>query len=333
MPVHSIHAGLSCPAPCGRVQIRSRRICPVPIGLEQTGINRNGIKQDGLVWLFATSAPVSEYPPTLIKRHPQEPRMHRPPAVAGLFYPAHPTELRQLLEKYLQAAATEAKPPKALIVPHAGYAYSGPAAASAYARLKPAHATITRVLLIGPSHRVGFQGLAVSAADAFVTPLGAIEIDKAAIDKLCGLPFVVYLEAAHSHEHSLEVQLPFLQVLLDDFKLVPVVAGEATPAQVEQVLDCLWGGPETLIVISSDLSHYHDYLTAKTRDQATSTLIEQLQYEQLSAAAACGKVPVSGLLKWAKAQSLSIKTVDLRNSGDTAGDHSRVVGYGAYVIE
>lgn len=259
--------------------------------------------------------------------------MDRQPAVAGLFYPAGPTQLRHMLEGYLHDAETEAKPPKAIIAPHAGYLYSGPVAASAYARLKTAHDTITRVVLIGPSHRVGFQGLAVSEADAFVTPLGSVAVDSEAMGKLSDLPFVGVLEAAHSHEHSLEVHLPFLQTVLNSFKIVPIVAGDATPAQVAQVLDCLWGGPETLIVISSDLSHYHDYLTAKTLDAETSTLIEHLHYEKLSPEAACGKVPISGLLKLAREKLLSVKTVDLRNSGDTAGDNSRVVGYGAYVIE
>ncbi len=259
--------------------------------------------------------------------------MDRQPAVAGLFYPANPKQLRLMLDDFLRDAETEAKPPKAIIAPHAGYVYSGPVAASAYARLKPAHATITRVVLMGPSHRVGFKGLAVSGADTFSTPLGPIEIDQEAVGKVCKLPFVDYLEAAHRHEHSLEVHLPFLQRVLDHFTLVPVVAGDASPAQVGQVLACLWGGPETLIVISSDLSHYHDYFTAKKLDQATTTLIEQLDYEKISTDAACGKVPVSGLLKLARDKGLSIKTVDLRNSGDTAGDQSRVVGYGAYVIE
>jgi len=259
--------------------------------------------------------------------------MDRQPCVAGLFYPANPMQLRLMLDGFLRDAETEAKPPKAIIAPHAGYVYSGPVAASAYARLKPAHATVTRVVLMGPSHRVGFKGLAISAADTFSTPLGAVEVDKEAVGKVRQLAFVGYLEAAHSHEHSLEVHLPFLQTVLDNFKLVPLVAGDATPAQVGQALDCLWDGPETLIVVSSDLSHYHDYLSAKKLDQATTTLIEQLHYEQLSPDAACGKVPVSGLLKLARDKGLSIKTVDLRNSGDTAGDTSRVVGYGAYVIE
>ncbi len=259
--------------------------------------------------------------------------MNREPAVAGTFYPANPEQLHLMLERYLSDAATEAKAPKAIIVPHAGYIYSGLIAASAYARIKNAHDRISRVVLIGPSHRVAFRGLAVSRADTFTTPLGQIAVDKAAVETIVHLPFVEYLEQAHAYEHSLEVQLPFLQEVLDSFEIVPIVAGNASPEQVSQVLAALWGGDETLIVISSDLSHYHDYASAQQMDAATSRIIEQLQYEQLDSEFACGKVPVSGLLKLARKKSLSVLTIDLRNSGDTAGDKDRVVGYGAYVLD
>ncbi|UOA09108.1 AmmeMemoRadiSam system protein B [Methylobacter sp. S3L5C] len=259
--------------------------------------------------------------------------MNRQPAVAGTFYPSNPIQLHQMLDNYLNEAETSAKIPKAIIVPHAGYIYSGPIAATAYARLKKAHDLITRVVIIGPSHRVAFKGLAVSKAQAFITPLGSITVDQKAVELIAKLPFVDYLEEAHTHEHSLEVHLPFLQEMLDDFTIVPIVAGDASPEQVSQVIDTLWGGNETLIVISSDLSHYHDYAVAKQLDKGTSQIIEHLQYERLTDGSACGKVPVSGLLKLAREKSLTIKTVDLRNSGDTAGDKNRVVGYGAYVIE
>jgi AmmeMemoRadiSam system protein B len=259
--------------------------------------------------------------------------MNRQPAVAGTFYPSNPKQLRHSLADHLNEAKTGTKVPKAIIVPHAGYIYSGSIAASAYARLQKAHHKITRVVLIGPSHHVAFRGLAVSRAQTFTTPLGNIPVDQAAVATVLRLPFVDYLEQAHAHEHSVEVQLPFLQAMLDDFTIVPLVAGDATAEQVSQVLDTLWGGDETLIVISSDLSHYHDYATAKRLDQATSEAIEQLQYERLSVESACGRVPVSGLLKLAREKSLAIKTIDLRNSGDTSGDKSRVVGYGAYVID
>jgi AmmeMemoRadiSam system protein B len=259
--------------------------------------------------------------------------MNRQPAVAGTFYPANPIQLHQMLDSYLNEAENNAKTPKAIIVPHAGYIYSGPIAATAYARLKKAHDLITRVVIIGPSHRVAFKGLAVSKAQAFITPLGSITVDREATATIAKLPFVDYLEEAHTHEHSLEVHLPFLQEMLDDFKIVPIVAGDASPEQVSQVIDALWGGDETLIVISSDLSHYHEYAIAKQLDKATSLIIEHLQYERLGDNSACGKVPISGLLKLAREKSLTVKTIDLRNSGDTAGDKSRVVGYGAYVIE
>lgn len=256
----------------------------------------------------------------------------RHPAVAGTFYPANPRQLHTMLYQYLHDAQTDAEVPKAIIVPHAGYVYSGPVAASAYALLKKHHKQITRVVIIGPSHRVAFKGLAVSRADMFSTPLGDIPLDREAVDKITKFPFVEYLEQAHTREHSLEVQLPFLQETLDDFKIVPIVAGDATPEQVGQVIEALWGGDETLLVISSDLSHYHDYATAKMLDQLTSERIENRRYELLTPESACGKVPISGLLKLARDKSLSVKAIDLRNSGDTAGDKTRVVGYGAYVI-
>lgn len=259
--------------------------------------------------------------------------MNREPAVAGRFYPADPVTLRHMMSDFLNRADSSARPPKAVIVPHAGYIFSGPIAASAYARLKSVRDSISRVVLIGPSHQVAFQGLAVSNADTFTTPLGSIPIDRAAIQQLQDLPFVGYLEQAHALEHSLEVHLPFLQQTLADFKLVPIVAGDASPLQVSQVIDMLWGGTETLIVISSDLSHYHDYATAQHLDRHTSDLIEHLDYQNLSSEAACGKVAVNGLLRSLQKKSLKIKTIDLRNSGDTAGDKMRVVGYGAYVVE
>jgi AmmeMemoRadiSam system protein B len=259
--------------------------------------------------------------------------MNRQPAVAGAFYPKNPQQLHLTLEQYLNDAASNEKAPKAIIVPHAGYMYSGSVAASAYARLKNAHDRITRVVLIGPSHCVAFRGMAVSRAVTFATPLGDVLVDQEAVQAIAQLPFVEYVEQAHTYEHSLEVHLPFLQEMLDCFAIVPIVAGDASAEQVSQVLDILWGGDETLIVVSSDLSHYHDYATAQQLDKSTSRAIELLQYELLNSESACGIVPVSGLLKLAQEKLLSIKTIDLRNSGDTAGDKARVVGYGAYVIE
>ena len=258
----------------------------------------------------------------------------RRPAVAGTFYPGDPGELDRAVQGYLEGATAEvsAPPPKALIAPHAGYIYSGPIAASAYARLRPVRSTIRRVVLLGPSHVVPLVGLAASSAEVFLTPLGPVRVDQNAVEGVLRLPQVQLLDEAHAHEHSLEVHLPFLQRVLEDFSLVPLVAGSASPEEVAEVLDELWGGPETLIVISSDLSHYHDYETAQQLDAATSCAIEELEPEEIHSEAACGRVAVGGLLVAARRRGLHAETVDLRNSGDTAGPRDGVVGYGAYVF-
>jgi AmmeMemoRadiSam system protein B len=256
----------------------------------------------------------------------------RPAAVAGLFYPANAAELRQDIETYLDATTVTDAPPKALIAPHAGYVYSGPVAASAYACLRPARDRISRVVLLGPAHRVPFRGLAASSAEYFETPLGRIPLDQTALAQIRDLPQVTLLDIAHAQEHSLEVHLPFLQVVLNDFKLLPLVVGDADEREVADVLERVWGGDETLIVVSSDLSHYHNYATARQMDRATSIAIEHLQPEQIHYDMACGRNPVNGLLYLARAKGLHAKTLDLRNSGDTAGSKDRVVGYGAYVF-
>ncbi len=256
----------------------------------------------------------------------------RRPAVAGLFYPSEPSELRAMIRRELAACEASGAAPKAVIAPHAGYVYSGPIAASAYARLSLGREKIQRVILLGPSHRVPFHGLAASGADAFETPLGAVPLDRPAIDTLLQLPQVHLLDAAHAQEHSLEVHLPFLQVILDAFKLVPLAVGDAGPEEVAEVLLSVWGGEETAIVVSSDLSHYHDYETARRLDEATSRAIEMLRPEDIQYEDACGRVPVNGLLHAARARGLSATTLDLRNSGDTAGSRDRVVGYGAYAF-
>ena len=256
----------------------------------------------------------------------------RQPAVSDLFYPGDPRGLRVMLSGYLDSVAPEGGAPKALIAPHAGYIYSGPVAASVYARLKSVNAQIKRVLLLGPSHRVPFYGLAVSDADSFRTPLGDIPLDREAISSLDDLSQVVHLDEAHANEHSLEVQLPFLQHVLDEFALIPLVVGDTTGEAVAEVLARLWGGAETLIVISSDLSHYHGYPTAQRMDRLTSESIVGLDGESIGYDDACGRIPVQGLLLQAKKLGMRGEIVDLRNSGDTAGDKSRVVGYGAYVF-
>lgn len=222
--------------------------------------------------------------------------------------------------------------PKALIVPHAGYIYSGEIAAAAYARIVPARGRIRRVVLLGPCHRVPVRGLAISGADAFVTPLGNLRVDDDARSRALSLPQVCLLDASHEQEHSLEVQLPFLQVALGDVALVPFVVGDATSDEVADVLDLLWGGEETLIVVSSDLSHYLDYESAQRADAATCRAIESLTPEAIGRDQACGRVPIRGLLQLARRRSLRPETVDLRNSGDTAGPRDRVVGYGAWTF-
>ncbi|MFA7386293.1 MAG: AmmeMemoRadiSam system protein B, partial [Thiohalobacteraceae bacterium] len=210
--------------------------------------------------------------------------------------------------------------------------YSGPIAATAYARLRPISARIRRVVLLGPAHRIAFRGLATSSATAFRTPLGTVRIDTATNTQLLELPQVQVLDDAHAAEHSLEVQLPFLQELLGDFTLVPLVVGDASYAEVAEVLDAVWGGDETLILISSDLSHYQDYASAQRLDRFTSQAIEALQPERLEFQHACGRTPVGGLLLAARARGLQAELLDLRNSGDTAGPRDKVVGYGAYAI-
>ncbi len=256
----------------------------------------------------------------------------RLPAVAGTFYPNDPLELRQMIDRFLASAKRFSAAPKALIAPHAGYIYSGPVAASAYASLKNLKSPVERVVLAGPSHRVGFDGLALSNAGFYSTPLGDIPIDIDAQNAVRDLPAVRVVDNAHALEHSLEVHLPFLQRLLGAFKLIPVVTGNAPAHQVGEFLDRLWGGPETLLVISSDLSHYHDYTTARKLDSATSRAIETLDWRKLDYESACGRVPVCGLLYSAGNRGLAVNTLDLRNSGDTAGSRDRVVGYGAYLI-
>lgn len=257
----------------------------------------------------------------------------REPAVAGMFYPADSSTLRRTVHELLGQSGNAAATPKAIISPHAGYIYSGEVAARAYAPLASRSASIRRVVLAGPSHRVGFDGIAVPDDHYFRTPLGVIPIDTAAIDSISDLPWIRRADEPHAREHSLEVQLPFLQMVLDEFVIVPMVVGRATPVQVAEVLERLWGGDETLIVISSDLSHYLPYAQARAMDSRTSEAIESLREQDIGYDQACGALPVRGLLLAARDHGLRGRIVDQRNSGDTAGPRDRVVGYGAYVFE
>jgi MEMO1 family protein len=257
----------------------------------------------------------------------------RQPAVAGTFYPARPDELRQMVNEFIGTAVALpplSSPPKAIIAPHAGYIYSGPIAGAAYAALRPFASQYKRVVLLGPAHTLAFRGLAAPDTDSLATPLGEVSVDRAALDAIRGLPQVQTLDAAHTREHGLEVHLPFLQTVLGAFTLVPLVVGDVGAEAVTAVLDLLWGGPETLIVISSDLSHYHDYATAQRLDEATAQAIEQLNPVAIGRDQACGRRPIQGLLLAAQRRHLAVHRLDLRNSGDTAGSKERVVGYGAW---
>lgn len=257
----------------------------------------------------------------------------RAPALAGTFYPATAEALRGQIAAMLNAAPPPAaEAPKAIIAPHAGTIYSGPTAALAYARLLPARARITRVVMIGPAHRLAFRGIAASTAESFSTPLGEVPIDRQAIARIAGLPNVGVLDQAHEMEHCIEIHLPFLQMVLERFSLVPLVAGQATPEQAAAVFARLWGGEETLLVASSDLSHYHEYGEARRIDAATADAIERLDPAPIGYDQACGRTGVNGLLLLARQQGLRVERVDLRNSGDTAGPRDRVVGYGAWAF-
>jgi hypothetical protein len=252
-----------------------------------------------------------------------------------MFYPKAPPALAAEVRAHLAGAQTRLGPtgatPKALIVPHAGFVYSGPIAASAYARLAAGRDTIRRVVLLGPTHRVPVRGLALPSARAFATPLGTVSVDREAAAAARMLRQVCESDAAHALEHSLEVQLPFLQAVLADFSIVPFAVGDATPGEVAEVIELLWGGAETLFVVSSDLSHYHRYAEAREIDRSTADAIlalsETLDHEQ-----ACGATPINGLLLAAHRHGLRPELLDLRNSGDTAGDRSRVVGYASFAF-
>ena len=258
----------------------------------------------------------------------------RPAAVAGMFYPDNPAELEHVVAGLLANAKRDgaAPVPKALIVPHAGYIYSGPVAASAYARLETLRGRIRRVVLLGPTHRVYVRGLALPDAERFATPLGDVALDRAGMQAIAGLPQVITSAAAHQMEHSLEVQLPFLQQALGEFTLLPLAVGEATAAEVAEVLETVWGGDETLIVISSDLSHFLPDALARKVDGGTVNAILALN-AHLNHEQACGATPVNGLLLAARKHGLHPVALDVRNSSDTAGEPDRVVGYAAFAFE
>ena len=255
----------------------------------------------------------------------------RPSAVAG--YADDPDRLRtQVLNLLTDVTASTKVMPKALIAPHAGYVYSGRVAAAAFATLRASAQTITRVVLIGPAHYVHVRGIAAPTVDAFETPLGCVAVDLEALSTVADLQFVTRADAPHAPEHALEVELPFLQALLASFQLVPLIVGDAAPHDVARVLRRRWGGPETLIVVSSDLSHYHDYETARRLDDATAAAIEHGDWASLGPNQACGCLAVAGLLVEVGRHGLKAHRLSLSNSGDTAGSRDHVVGYGAWMF-
>jgi AmmeMemoRadiSam system protein B len=258
----------------------------------------------------------------------------RPAAVAGSFYPGDASALAAEVTSYLAAAPAPLegrRAPKAIIAPHAGYMYSGPVAACAYARIAPLAGIVERVVLAGPAHRVYVSGVALPAAREFATPLGTVALDPDAVRIASEFAFVEVSDRAHALEHSLEVHLPFLQAALGVFRLVPLVVGDASPDDVAALLEALWGGEETLVVVSSDLSHYLPYDSARRRDGGTARAILDLE-ASLVPEDACGAAPINGLLALARRRGLEAELVDLRNSGDTAGSRDRVVGYGAFAF-
>ena len=262
----------------------------------------------------------------------------RPSAVAGAFYPGHAGELADTVDGFLEDAgqfeegpASQAVP-KAIIVPHAGYVYSGPVAAKAYRKLAALKGRVRRVVLIGPAHFVAFDGMALPRWQAFRTPLGDLPLDHPAICAVEEVAGVVRANRPHGPEHSLEVQLPFLQRCLGEVAIVPIVVGRMEADRVADLLHSLWGGEDTLIVVSSDLSHYRPYDEARRLDQATAEAIETFDRDKLGPERACGFCPVAGLLEVARRRNLAIERLDLRNSGDTAGPRDRVVGYGAWAL-
>ncbi len=252
----------------------------------------------------------------------------RPAAVAGMFYPGEPEELAQTVDAFLRDAPTAGPPPKAIVAPHAGYAYSGPVAGRAFSRI--VGAPVRRVVLLGPTHRVFVPGIALPGASRLRTPLGDVPVDAELVERLGDLPFVEVSSLAHAREHALEVELPFLQRALGAFSVLPLCVGGASPDQVAAVLDRVWGGPETLVVVSSDLSHYHGYDVARRLDADTALQIERL--EPVVSEQACGAGPLNGLLLAARRRGMRVERLDLRSSGDTAGTRGEVVGYGAFAL-
>lgn len=259
----------------------------------------------------------------------------RRPAVAGSFYPADPDALRAAVETVLQGARSQkgaGAPPKAVVVPHAGYRFSAPVAASGYARLRPLRGRIERAVLLGPAHRSPQTPVAAPSVDAFETPLGLLPLDRLARDELVDAGLVVVDDLAHAAEHSLEVQLPFVQMTLGDVRVLPLVVGHVSATAVAAVLEVVWGGPETVVIVSTDLSHYHEHHIAEQLDRRTAQALVEKRPGDIGPRDACGVVPLQGLLLAAAQRHLDVELLDLRTSADTAGGQGAVVGYGAFAL-
>lgn len=258
----------------------------------------------------------------------------RPPEVAGRFYPGGHNTCAEMVERCLAAARPSAGiNAKVLVAPHAGWAFSGEIAGTAYAPLRARAAVIRRVVLLGPAHRVGFKGIAVTSADAWATPLGTVPVDWEALRRVLTLPGVAIHDDAFAEEHSLEVHVPFLQRLFESFEIIPLLVGDAPADLVSRAIEAVWGGPETLIVVSSDLSHFHDYDTARRLDADTAGWVELLRPDKIDGQGACGHRALAGVLDQARRRDLRVTALDVRNSGDTHGSRDRVVGYGAFAME
>ena len=260
----------------------------------------------------------------------------RPPAVAGRFYPADPAQLRDLVDRLLGSVRCEPRPvpPVALVAPHAGYRYSGPVAATAYAQLAPARSDAgAPVVLLGPAHVWPLEGMAVPAVDAFATPLGTVGIDDDARTAATALPGVTVDDRPHEGEHSLETQLPFLQrVLGPGVAVVPVLVGRTQPESVAALLAALLAVDGALAVVSTDLSHYLDERSAQKRDRRTADAIVARDAGALRPGDACGYHPLRGLLHYAAKSGLTIEPLRLATSADSGAGRDRVVGYGAFLL-
>jgi MEMO1 family protein len=255
----------------------------------------------------------------------------RAPAVAGSFYPAHPSLLCEQVDRLLaEARQQDGPPPAALVVPHAGYVYSGPVAASGYARLRHSADRVRAVVLLGPAHFVPVRGLAHPEAERLQTPLGDVEVARSLLAQVEALPQVCGSAAAHAPEHSLEVQLPFLQRALPHVPVLPLLVGHAAPEAVAEVLEVLWTDG-VLPIVSTDLSHYLPDAEARALDRSTAARILALE-GPLESERACGAAPLNGLLLAARRRGLRVEQLDLRTSADTAGEPEAVVGYGAFAL-